>query len=158
MNKIIAILFSLLFVPVVASAQAERIVSAGDIYMFGVAFSPLDSTIYITEVQPIRDAYVYKKTKLLYDRSAYSSQLKKYLSDTGVDRMVSSISYASKRKESESKYHKMKQKHQKKGYLIKHISSNDFSFMEVKNEVEEVVEVKETKAAKKEKKSDKKKK
>ncbi|MCQ2221730.1 MAG: hypothetical protein MJZ12_10050 [Prevotella sp.] len=158
MNKIIAVLFSLIFVPVVASAQAEKITPAGEMYMFGVAFSPLDSTVYITELQSIKEAYVYKKSKLLYDRSAYSSQLKRFLADTGIDRMVSSVSYASKRKDTEKKYLKMKQKYQKKGFLIKHITSADFSFKEVENDVEEVVEVKETKAEKKEKKSNKKKK
>lgn len=141
MNKIIAILFSLLLVPMMASAQALKITPVGEMYMFGVAFSPLDSTVYVTELQPIKEAYVYKKSRLLYDRAAYSSQLKRFLADTGVDRMVSSVSYAPKRKNAEKKYLKMKQKYQKKGFLVKHITSADFSFKEVENDVEEETSV-----------------
>lgn len=133
MNKIIAILFALLLMPVMADAQ-DNTIPAKEMYMFGVAFTPLDSTVYMTELQPVAGTRVYKKSKLLHNRSEYSSQLKNFILEAGLDRMITAVSYSPKRNKAESKYVKMKQKYQKKGFVVKHITSSDFSFRELKEE------------------------
>lgn len=136
MNKIFTILFALLLLPTMVNAQ--NIVASKDMYMFGVAFTPLDSTVYMSELQPITGAHVYKKSKLLYDRGAYSQQMKRFLTDTaGLDRMIVSVSYARKRGAAEKKYIKMKQRFQKKGYLVKFITATDFTFKEIPFEINE---------------------
>lgn len=134
MNKIITILLALLFLPIMANAQDQKTVVVDEMYMFGVAYTPLDSTVYITELQRIAKSEVYKKTKLLYNRSEYSAQLKNFVSNAGLDRMVTAVSYSPKRGKAEKKYIKMKQKYQKKGFLVKHITSSDFSFKELEIE------------------------
>ena len=53
------------------------------IYIFGVATSFNDSTLYITEIQEISGAYIDSKTKFLVERDNYSYQLRDYLKGLG---------------------------------------------------------------------------
>lgn len=152
MNKIITILLALLLLPVMAKAQ--NIVPAKDMFMFGVSFNPLDSTVYFSELQPIEGAHVYKKSKLLYSRNEYSAQLKDYLQNSaGLDKMVTSVSYSPKRNKAEKKFISMKKKFQNKGFIVKHISSADFSLKKVPFDLDEPQNAKatENKEAKKNK-------
>lgn len=151
MNKILSLIFSLLLLPLFA--QAQKSVPAEEMYMFAVAFTPLDSTVYITDMQPVKGARVYKKSKLLFSSNEYSAQVKNFLAGTGLDRMVVAVSYATKRTKAEKKYVKMKQKYQKAKYLVKYITATDFAFSEVPYDAEEDQVAVVEKPAKKKKKS-----
>lgn len=132
MNKIIAMLFALLLLPI--AAKAQNVVPANEMYMFGVAFTPLDSVVYITELQTVKGTRVFKKTKFLENRSEYSSQLKRFIINAGLDRMTTAVSFSPKRSKAEKKYIRMKQKYQKRGFVVKHITSTDFAFKEIEVE------------------------
>lgn len=110
------------------SCSAQNMVAAGEMYLFGVAFSPVDSVVYVTELQPLSGAYVSRKTKFLQGRNEYSGQLKEYMESCGRRHMTVAVSYATKKKSAEKKYLSLKQKYQKSNYLIKYLTEAEFSF------------------------------
>ena len=55
------------------------IVDAHEMYIYGVAFSPIDSVAYITDIQKIDDAQIHLRTKFIVSRNEYSNQLKKQM-------------------------------------------------------------------------------
>lgn len=124
------VLFSLTFVwSIDLSAKNKRVPK---VYIFGVAASFSDSTIYFTDVQEIDSVWINDKNNFLLNRSDYSYQLKNYLESQGQSRRTCIVSYALKRKDLEKKYMKMRNKYVKKGYLdIRNIDSNEFKFTPV---------------------------
>lgn len=52
------------------------------LYVYGVATSFNDSTVYITEIQQLDSAWVDTKTGFLYSRNNYSFQLRDHLKAT----------------------------------------------------------------------------
>lgn len=58
--------------------RPKNVATRGTVYVFGVADSMRDSTVFITAVQRIDSANLQKKTKFLLDRPYFSSQLKTY--------------------------------------------------------------------------------
>lgn len=124
------VLFSLTFVwSIDLSAKNKRVPK---VYIFGVAASFSDSTIYFTDVQEIDSVWINDKNNFLLNRSDYSYQLKNYLESQGQSRRTCIVSYALKRKDLEKKYMKMRNKYVKKGSLdIRNIDSNEFKFTPV---------------------------
>lgn len=124
------VLFSLTFVwNIDLSAKNKRVPK---VYVFGVAASFNDSTIYFTDVQEIDSVWINDKNNFLLNRSDYSYQLKNYLESQGQSRRTCIVSYALKRKDLEKKYIKMRNKYVKKGSLdIRYIDSNEFKFTPV---------------------------
>lgn len=124
------VLFSLTFVwSIDLSAKNKRVPK---VYIFGVAASFNDSTIYFTDVQEIDSVWINDKNNFLLNRSDYSYQLKNYLESQGQSRRTCIVSYALKRKDLEKKYMKMRNKYVKKGSLdIRNIDSNEFKFTPV---------------------------
>lgn len=53
------------------------------LYVYGVATSFNDSTVYITEIQQLDSAWVDTKTGFLYSRNNYSFQLRDHLKANG---------------------------------------------------------------------------
>lgn len=140
--------------------NAQKVIPAPDMYIFGVAYSPVDSTVYITELQFIEGAHVNKKTGFLYSRNEYSSQLSDYMISLGNRHMTVSVTYDVNSKKAEKKYLSMKSKYQKSKYLIKYLASSEFFFSPVPYEEtpETVTEISTEKIAKKMKKKASKKK
>lgn len=126
MKKTIIALLSFLSMAVLGNAQ--KIVPVEEMYIYGVAFNPVDSVVYITEMQPLQNVHLTKKTGFLYARNEYSNQLSEFMSSDGKLHMTVAVSYARDRKKAEKKYLKQKQKFQKGKYLIKYISLADFKF------------------------------
>ena len=62
----------LLGVVIQVSAKDKEV---SKVYMFGFAASFNDSTIYITDIQEIKGAYVAERTKFLVNRDENSYQL-----------------------------------------------------------------------------------
>lgn len=129
MKKILLVLASLFVLTL--SSNAQKIVPVGEFYIFGVAFSLTDSTVYVTELQPLSDVYINEKSKFLYSRNEYSAQLRDHLLSEGLKHMTVAVSYAKKKSKAEKKYLRLKQKYQKKNYLVKHLTNVDFSFTAV---------------------------
>ena len=61
------------------SATTEAKKKLQPVYLVGYAFSPLDSTAYITEIQYMDSTWVDSKNKTLYYRTNYTAQLQGFL-------------------------------------------------------------------------------
>lgn len=125
MKKIyILILLSLLTLNV----SAQKIKKANSLYIYGIAFNPMDSVAYLTEIQPAAGAYVTKKTGFLYARNEYSQQLKSYITKLDVKNVTTAVSYATSEKKILKKYTSQKKKLAKDNILIKYIDTSNFKF------------------------------
>ena len=128
------------------------------VYMFGFAASFNDSTIYITDIQEIKGAYVVERTKFLVNRDEYSYQLRNYLQGQGNAFPTCITSYAYDRKTIEKKFAKIKKRYidKNKGrYIIVNISKEQFTYQPVSSD--EVVNVDESEQTVQQSKSKKKK-
>lgn len=131
MNKFLIILMMLVGMTLNASAQKyQRYYPAADMYMFGVSFSVSDSTVYFTEIKQVANTSVERGTGFLYSRNSYSGQLQQYIKSTSASNYTSVVCYAQKRGKLEKKFSKMRQKYQKKNFVVKYIDSG-FKFSPV---------------------------
>ncbi|MBR2101948.1 MAG: hypothetical protein IJ928_04255 [Prevotella sp.] len=124
------------------------------IYAFGFAASFNDSVVYVTDIQEIDSAWVENKTGFLVSRSNYSLQLREYLAEKRHEpNRTCIITYATKRKDIDKKYLKLKSKYTKKNdFSFQVLTSADFKFLPISP-----LEISEQKATKPEKKKKRKK-
>lgn len=102
------------------------------VYMFGIAASFNDSTVYFTDIQELENVWINDKGNFLINRSEYSYQLKNYLEAQGHSHRTCIVSYAFKRKDIEKKFHKTRNKYVKRGNNdLKYINNNEFKFTAV---------------------------
>lgn len=147
---------AMLFGGVIQVSAKDKEVSK--VYMFGFAASFNDSTIYITDIQEIKGAYVAERTKFLVNRDEYSYQLRNYLQGQGNAFPTCITSYAYDRKTIEKKFAKIKKRYidKNKGrYIIVNISKEQFTYQPVSSD--EVVNVDESEQTVQQSKSKKKK-
>lgn len=105
------------------------------LYIFGMAASFNDSTVYFTDIQEVDSVWINAKNKFLINRNEYSHQLKDYLEGRGMSRRTCIVSFALKRKNAQKKYNKMKNKYLKKGtFDMRDLDRKDFSFTSVSME------------------------
>ena len=135
-------------------------------YMFGVAASFNDSTVYFTPVQEVDSTWFTKRNKTLFlqNRDNYSYQLRDYLEQKGEQHRTCAIFFGTNHKKMEEKWTKLhakyiaqpKQKKNQKGggkpaYQVKTIDNGEFLFKPITPTEEQLAE----KPAKKEKKQKK---
>lgn len=131
MNKIVITIMMLVGLAVDGLAQRyHSYFPAQEMYMFGVSFSAVDSTVYFTDIKQVPDTYVEKGTGFLYSRNQYSGQLQQYVRSTTSAQFTSVVCYNKKRKSLEKKFSKMRQKYQKRNFVVKYVSG-DFAFTSV---------------------------
>lgn len=99
------------------------------LYVYGVATSFNDSTVYITEIQQLDSAWVDTKTGFLYSRNNYSFQLRDHLKANGFA-TPTCVTYSAKtRKEIEKKYVAIKKRYATRGhYNVKYVTKHDFTY------------------------------
>jgi len=99
------------------------------IYIYGFSASFNDSIVYFTDIQKVDSAWLDEKTDFLVSRENYSYQLRDFLSGRGEPNRTCVVSYATKRKDIEKKFIKMRRKYvEKGGYDVKYVSSSEFKF------------------------------
>lgn len=99
------------------------------LYVYGVATSFNDSTVYITEIQQLDSAWVDTKTDFLYSRNNYSFQLRDHLKANGFANPTCVTYFAKTRKEIEKKYVAIKKRYATRGhYNVKYVTKNDFKY------------------------------
>lgn len=102
------------------------------VYMYGIAASFNDSTIYFTDIQAVDTVWLDSKTKFLINRNDYSYQLKNYFENIGLPHRTCVVTYALKRKDIEKKFQKTRNKYVKKGKTeLKYINKQEFQFKSV---------------------------
>ena len=72
----------LLLLLAIGQLEAKKVVVQRPVYMIGVAFSFVDSAVFITDMHQVDSISIEKKTKFLMDRQLYSFQLQRYLEVT----------------------------------------------------------------------------
>lgn len=102
------------------------------IYIYGVAVSPSDSVVYMTDELLLDSAVMYNKSRFLYGRSMLSKQFHDHLVQEGNGRCISSVTYAGSIKKLDKRYTKQVMKLKKRGYLIKNVGQTTFRFNNVK--------------------------
>ena len=99
------------------------------LYVYGIATSFNDSTVYITEIQQLDSAWVDAKTDFLYSRNNYSYQLREHLKAHGCATPTCVTVFAKTRKQIEKKYMATKKRYATKGrYNVHSITTHDFAY------------------------------
>lgn len=119
----------LMLVTVCTSVCAQRnkqYFAPKDMYMFGVCFSAIDSTVYFTDIKQVPNTSVERGSGFLYSRNNYSYQLQQYFKSTSGSIYTAVTCYNQKRTKLEKKYAKMRQKYQKKHFVVNYV--HDFAY------------------------------
>lgn len=135
------ILFVLLFLGVTTTGTAKGYIKT-HVYMFGVAASFNDSTVYFTDIQHVEVYLVDNRTHFLVNRDDYAYQLKNYLQNTNENRHPTClVVFAETEKKAMKKYVKMQAKYTKtkRRYIVNGISSKLFSFSTVAPDAEQII-------------------
>ncbi|MDE5571673.1 MAG: hypothetical protein K2I86_06465, partial [Prevotella sp.] len=80
MNIVKNIALTLSLIAFAIGAQAKP-VQPDHVYMFGFSASFKDATIYITDIQDVKGAWIDNKSQFLLSRDNYSFQLKEYFTE-----------------------------------------------------------------------------
>lgn len=127
MNRIIVVFLMLVAVCTSVCAQRNKQYFAPkDMYMFGVCFSAIDSTVYFTDIKQVPNTSVERGSGFLYSRNNYSYQLQQYFKSTSGSNYTAVTCYNQKRTKLEKKYAKMRQKYQKKHFVVNYV--HDFAY------------------------------
>ncbi len=131
MNKTlrIALLFLLTaLMPAVALAQKK---SNKEIFLFGCGVNVKDSTVYMTDVQPVPGAVVLKKTKFLKDRAVYSGEMQAFLTTQhDAPHTACAVFFSDSKEALEKKRNKVRREQQKNAVLkIREIPAEAFRFV-----------------------------
>jgi len=138
MNRIIVVFLMLVGLCTSMSAQRnKRYFAPKDMYMFGVCFSATDSTVYFTDIKQVPNTSVERGSGFLYSRNNYSYQLQQHIKSTSGSNFTTVTCYDQKRTKLEKKFSKMRQKYQKKHFVVNYI--HDFAYKPITyNEQDEV--------------------
>ncbi len=108
------------------------------LYMFGFSASFNDSTIYVTDIQDVKGAWIDHKTKFLLGRDNYSYQLKDYfINKLQQNNRVCMVFFSTSKSNAEKQMKKLMKKYipnpkKKKGswkpYEVHYLTSSDFQF------------------------------
>ena len=110
----------------VCAQRNKQYFSPLDMYMFGVCFSAIDSTVYFTDIKQVPNTSVERGSGFLYSRNNYSYQLQQYFKSTSGSNYTAVTCYNQKRTKLEKKYAKMRQKYQKKHFVVNYV--HDFAY------------------------------
>ncbi len=111
------LLFLVLLTIMSSATHAQQVPQVKPIYMFGFAASFTDSVAYITDIQLIDSAYVYKNG-FLADRTEYSRQLTAATERMGQNNMSCAVFFSPKKKTIEKKFLKVKQRYSQNNKLV----------------------------------------
>jgi len=131
--KKIAILFMTLVALGVATTTNAKKVVTPRMYIFGMAASFNDSTVYFTNVQELNNVWVEKRHKELDVRQLYSMQLRDYLNNQKIQNRTCIVIANEKRSKLEKKFLKLRKlytqsKDGKVHFDVKYLGDQDFKF------------------------------
>lgn len=108
------------------------IVDAHEMYVYGIAFSPIDSVVYITDVQHLDDAQIHLRTKFIVSRNELSNQLRNQMLLEGEKNFSCCVVYDQNLKKLEKKYQKQQRYYNKHGFRVNNIRIDRFKFKAVR--------------------------
>jgi len=134
LSIITVIMLMLVTVTTSVSAKPKKDKKVEALYIFGMAASFNDSTVYFTDIQQIRNVWMDGKKRFVKHGNEYSAQLRNYLEDRGMPKRVCTVFYDKKLKKVQKRYNKLKSKYAKTGkYDIRNVDMSDFQFQAVDN-------------------------
>lgn len=107
---------------------------ADNTYIYGIAYSPTDSVIYMTDIRLLENVTIQKKTNFLASRNEYSVQMKRYMESEGINDYVCATVYKPTYNQIYKDYTKLKKLYEKKGLLINIIDQMKFQFQPIVEE------------------------
>lgn len=130
-----------LLLVLVAFLMVGSVVKAADktkqVYVYGMAISFNDSTVYMTDIQTLDSAAVRSKTGFLYGRDNYSYQLRDYLKSKGFQTPTCETTFSVKKKDIEKKFIAAKKRYGNGKYTLKHITPNEFQYTVITLDVDD---------------------
>lgn len=141
-NKLLVAVLSLTFMPAHAADKKTETSLVKRVYIFGFAASFNDSTVYLTEIQPLDSAFINPNNSFLMGRDNYGYQLRDFLAQKfGKNDETCVVMFDEKRKNVEKKYASVMEKYKKEGaYRLQHVTPTDFAFKAIDMTVEYVEE------------------
>lgn len=118
--------------PVQKTTQAEKIVDAKKMFIYGIAYSPVDSVAYFTEIAPLDSAQITKKTKFLVNRYELSIQLKEYMKSIGMGDRTCCVVFNQSENALRKDYEKTQKKYTKNKFLVLHLENSKSLFRVVR--------------------------
>jgi hypothetical protein len=117
---------------VATTTNAKKVVTPR-MYIFGMAASFNDSTVYFTNVQELNNVWVEKRHKELDVRQLYSMQLRDYLNNQKIQNRTCIVIANEKRSKLEKKFLKLRKlytqsKDGKVHFDVKYLGDQDFKF------------------------------
>ncbi len=113
------------------------IVDAHGMYVYGVAFSPVDSVVYITDEQELDGAQMHLRTKFIVGRDELSKQLQRQMMLEGEKNFSCCAVYSQAIKKLDKKYQKQISYYKKRGFTVNQLSRDRFLFKAVRREYTE---------------------
>jgi hypothetical protein len=113
------------------------IVDAHGMYVYGVAFSPVDSVVYITDEQELDGAQMHLRTKFIVGRDELSKQLQRQMMLEGEKNFSCCVVYSQDIKKLDKKYQKQISYYKKRGFTVNQLSRDRFLFKAVRREYTE---------------------
>ena len=107
MKKIAILFMTLVALGVATTTNAKKVVTPR-MYIFGMAASFNDSTVYFTNVQELNNVWVEKRHKELDVRQLYSMQLRDYLNNQKIQNRTCIVIANEKRSKLEKKFLKLR--------------------------------------------------
>ena len=104
------------------------VVKAENTYIYGIAFSPTDSVVYMTDIRMLENVTINKKTNFLSSRNEYATQMKKYMESEGITDYICATVYKPTYNQIYKDYTILKKQYEKKGMLINTIDQLKFQF------------------------------
>ena len=132
MKKIAILFMTLVALGVATTTNAKKVVTPR-MYIFGMAASFNDSTVYFTNVQELNNVWVEKRHKELDVRQLYSMQLRDYLNNQKIQNRTCIVIANEKRSKLEKKFLKLRKlytqsKDGKVHFDVKYLGDQDFKF------------------------------
>lgn len=132
MKKIAILIMTLVALGVATTTNAKKVVTPR-MYIFGMAASFNDSTVYFTNVQELNNVWVEKRHKELDVRQLYSMQLRDYLNNQKIQNRTCIVIANEKRSKLEKKFLKLRKlytqsKDGKVHFDVKYLGDQDFKF------------------------------
>lgn len=120
----------------VREPKPEKLGELTNIWAFGFAASFKDSTLYMTDLQEIRQVRVQPKTLFLENCDDYSGQLKSYLEDEkGLKDRTCCVFYETKKKDAEKKYLQIRNRYNQETHMnLRFLNTSEFQFKKPENE------------------------
>ena len=132
MKKIAILFMTLVALGVATTTNAKKVVTPR-MYIFGMAASFNDSTVYFTNVQELNNVWVEKRHKELDVHQLYSMQLRDYLNNQKIQNRTCIVIANEKRSKLEKKFLKLRKlytqsKDGKVHFDVKYLGDQDFKF------------------------------